>query len=160
MGYTEYVVFVVPRHRDHQLDREFDAAFDLEACQFARLDGADTTFTRVVHNCVRLVHADLTPGSFDGADSLVDERIGLRVTVMGDAVRIGLLADPAPADAEYTVGLVQRLVAALTVTLGWIAFDPAQRVAVRPTEAYRDGALALLRGHSTEPDGRHVRGAV
>lgn len=153
---VEYVVFVLPRHADYQMDREFDAAFDLAGNQFSRINSDDPTLRRVVTKCVRSVHPDLVPGDVEGMDSLVDEQIGLRVTVINGGIRVGLLADPGLTDAQCTFELVQRLVAALTVTLGWIAYDPAQRVAVRPTDAFRDRAISLIRGWTSEPEGRYM----
>lgn len=156
----EYVVFVVPRHEDYQRDREFDAAFDLDGDVMARIRFDEPHFAKAVHDCVCSVHPDLVPGDFVGRESLVDERIGLHITHIGDSVRIGLFADPGLADAERTFGLVQRLVAALTVTLGAVAVDPDQRIAVRPTAAYRDRAIDRTRGWTTEPDGRYAWGVV
>ncbi|MFD4292843.1 hypothetical protein ACFWQG_06440 [Rhodococcus sp. NPDC058532] len=157
---VEYAVFVVPRHDDYQLDREFDAAFDLGRNQFARIRADDPTLPELVADCVRSVHPGVVDGDFEGLASLVDPAIGLRVTIIDDAVRIGLLADPGLDDADHTFGLVQRLVAALTVQLGWIAFDPAQRVAVRPTTAFRNRAIDLIRGWIDEPEGRYLWNVV
>lgn len=153
---VEYAVFVVPRHDDFTLDREFDAAFDLGGNQFARIRFDDEDFGRRVHDCVRSVHPALEPGDVEGMDSLVDGSIGLRVTIVEDGVRIGLLAEPGFVDADRNVELVQRLVAALTADLGWIAFDPAQCVAVRPTAAYRARVIDRVGGWMDEPEGRYL----
>lgn len=155
---TEYVVFVVDRHDQYDLDREFDAAFDLGPNQFSRVRAEDPEFARVVRECVTAVHPDAVDGEAEGHPGLVDERIGLRVTVIRDCVRIGLLAAEALPDAERTFGLVQDLVAAITERTGWIAYDPAQRIAVRPGKEFRRRAISLIRGWTEEPDGRYMWG--
>ncbi|NKU87623.1 hypothetical protein GS884_08415 [Rhodococcus hoagii] len=63
-----------------------------------------------------------------------DASSGLSVAVWERDVRIGLLAEQALPDAERLFGLVQQLARSITERIGWIAYDPAQRVALRPTD--------------------------
>lgn len=158
---VEYVVFVLPRHDDFQLDREFDAAFDLGRNQFGRFrDPGAPGCQEATLACLHRVHPNLAAGDVDGYDSLVDDDIGLRVTIMDDCIRIGLLAEPGLDDADTNFASVQHLVAELTADLGWVALDPAQRVAVRPTAAFRARAIDLIEGWTTEPEGRYMWGVM
>lgn len=151
---TEYVLFLLDRSRYFDLEREFDAAFDLDRNQYSVVVGRDPQLAAKVQELVAEIHPMAVPVEGDAALTLQDSEIGLTLTVDEGSIRIGLLADPALNHADRTFGLVQQLAIALTVRLGWIAYDPAQRVALRPTDAFRRRAIRLIRGWTEEPDGR------
>ncbi|MBM4597471.1 hypothetical protein GS440_03665 [Rhodococcus hoagii] len=71
-----------------------------------------------------------------------------------------MLAEQALPDAERPFGLVQQLARSITKRIGWIAYDPAQRVALRPTDRFRDRAIGLIRGAWALVVERGVTGAV
>lgn len=155
---TEYVLFLLPRARLFDLEREFDAAFDL--AQFEDGYAPPAEIPAQVEACVRELFPEAVRGEVAGGDDakailcLRDASSGLSVTVWEHDIRIGLLAEQALSDAERLFGLVQQLARAITKRVGWIAYDPAQRVALRPTERFRDRAIGLIRGFAEESDGR------
>ncbi|HEY5854237.1 MAG TPA: hypothetical protein VIW24_09355 [Aldersonia sp.] len=157
---VEYVVFVIDRAQDFNLTREFDAAHDIGRNQFSRLAISDPKTAAAVRECVRMVHPGVTDGALDGRPALVDESIGLRVSILDSCVRVGLLAEHALPEAERTFSIVQRLVAEFSERLGWVSYDPAQRVAVRPTDRFRHRAIDVVSGWTEEPDGRYMWGVV
>lgn len=151
---TEYMLFLLDRCRHFDLEREFDAASDLGRNQYSAVSSRDPKLAEKVHEFVAEVHPTAVPVTGDASLTLRDPEIGLTITVDDGSIRIGLLAERALGDADRTFRLVQQLAIALTMRLGWIAYDPAQRVALRPTDRFRDRAIGLIRGFVEEPDGR------
>lgn len=113
-----------------------------------------------VEACVRELFPEAVRGDWaDGDDEkailcLRDASSGLSVAVWERDIRIGLLAGQALPHAERLFGLVQQLARSITKRIGWIAYDPAQRVALRPGDRFRDRAIGLIRGWTEAPDGR------
>ncbi len=114
---TEYALFLLPRARLFDVEREFDAAFDLE--QFEDGYVAPEEIPAQVEACVRelfpqAVRSDTVDcGHAEcGEGAILRLRYassGLSVAVWERDIRIGLLAEQALPDAERLFGLVQQL---------------------------------------------------
>ncbi|WP_194150325.1 hypothetical protein [Prescottella subtropica] len=154
----EYTLFLLPRHTLHALDREFDAAFDIDEYEDEYADRRE--IPRIVEACVRELFPSAQCGGASGPHEddahliLRDAQSGLSVVVWERDVRIGVLAEQSLPDAERSFGRVQQLAREITKRTAWIAYDPAQRRALRPGEKFRDRAIDLIRGYIEEPDGR------
>ena len=153
---VDYVAVVIPRRSRPDLDREFDAAYDVGPNSWMSVSADDPRLATKVRRCAKSVRRGLVP---DESGDLVDPVSGLRVTTEDGAIVISLDAAVALTDAERNFTLVQRLVARLTAEFGWIAYDPAQRIAFRPGSEFRQRAIELTRGYTAEPE-RHRAEAV
>ena len=154
---VDYVAVVIPRRSRPDLDREFDAAYDVGPNRWMSVSADDPRLAAKVRRCAKSVRRSLVP---DEAGDLVDPVSGLRITTEDGAIVISLDAAVALPDAERNFTLVQRLVARLTAEFGWIAYDPAQRIAFRPGSEFRRRAIELTRGYAADPEAHWVQAVM
>lgn len=142
----EYALFIEPRNREPNLDREYDAAFDQSGHQFSSIlpDSPELWPT------AQAFTARYTALHFDEHDErrMVDEGRGLTLEYWpGGTMIVRLLADVAMRNPDRAFKETIDFAIALATELNWIVWDPGQRVAVRPTDRFRESAIDLIRGY-------------
>lgn len=143
---AEFSLLIQPRHRDPELAREYDAAFDHGRHQFAKVL-PDSPELRPTAAAFAAAYAPLC---FDEVDDrrLVDDRRGLTLEFWDDGtMHVRLLASVAMRDPERTFAEAVDFAVALAAHLNWIVWDPAQRAAVRPTARFRQDAIDTIQGY-------------
>ncbi|BDH56908.1 hypothetical protein MTP03_18470 [Tsukamurella sp. PLM1] len=146
---TEYALIIEPRHQEYDLDREYDAAFDLSSNQFSLFDPGDPqVWPKVTSFAVEYPDLDLVVVD---DTHLVDEVRGLTLEVWSSGTMIvRLLASVAMADPDRAFSEAIDLATAVATLLNWTVYDPAQRVALRPTDRFRKRAISRIRGYMQE----------
>ncbi len=146
---TEYALIIEPRHQEYDLDREYDAAFDLSSNQFSLFHPDDPkVWPTVTAFAVDYPHLDLV----EVDDShLVDEQRGLTLEVWSSGTMIvRLLASVAMAGPDRAFTEAIDFAASVAALLNWTVYDPAQRIALRPTERFRARAISIIEGYLYE----------
>lgn len=154
-----YALFVVERGTYRDLDREFDDAYGIRGITGATSIRADDPRFRDEVDRLLAEEQQLT-ACFDGLVIATNAEYGLSIELEADAIAVWLDVETALNIGEHAFAAAQGIAERLACELGWIAFDPAQRIAVTPGKNYRSRAIALARSWMREPDGRYLWSVV
>ena len=144
-----FQVVLLPRGQDLHLDREYDAAFDLGLNTMLKIRPGDDRIPGLVAWC--FTRLPFTAKS-DWKSVTVSGPFGVEVEITADSIFISVDARSAGCDADAAFRATIDVVATLADELGWIAYDPDLRVAVRPGPDYRRRVVSRLTGFLEEPD--------
>ncbi|GAA4389501.1 hypothetical protein [Tsukamurella soli] len=148
---TEYALIIEPRHRHPDLDREYDAAFDLSRDQFSKISPDDTEL-RSMATAFATGYAPLNLCE-SGENTVVDEGRGITMEFWPEGTMIlRLLASVAMRDPDKTFAEVTTFAIAVATHLNWIVWDPGQRIAARPTAKFRAAAIDMISGFVMEAE--------
>lgn len=129
-------VCVIERNRDFDLDREYDAAFDLGWNQFSEVTGRQRRFDDVVKSFI-LNYSMLDFAYRDETFTDSTHQIMVVPRPRGE-IWIDLYGAIDPTTFDARMRALLQLCCDLACHLNWVAYVPAARVSLRPTSAFAD----------------------